>query len=161
MVQAARRLYKPQNMKLALSEILALTRNLAIGYELFGTEVKVKEFIKRVLVYNTLLKTYGIKDHQVKNVGIGGKRALLLLLYRVSLLCLLGVFMIPGVIINLPVTIIARHISAIKMKGTFFSFLDLLFLEAKEGSSVKILGRDVVGTWKVMVYSSHTCKLIL
>lgn len=118
-VQAARRLYKPENVKLALNDVLALTRNLAIGYEQFGQELKVKEFTKRVLNYNLLLKTYGIKDHQVKNVNIGGKRAVFLLIYRVVRIVLVGVLMIPGLIINLPVTFIARRISHNKMKGIF------------------------------------------
>ena len=64
-----------------------------------------------------MLKMHGIKDHQVKNVGIGGRRALSLLVYRIFQLLLLGVLIIPGLIINFPVIFTARFISDIKMKG--------------------------------------------
>lgn len=49
-LQAARRLYKPINIKLALNEILAMTRHLAIGYAQFRHVDKVVKFTNRVMV---------------------------------------------------------------------------------------------------------------
>jgi glycerol-3-phosphate O-acyltransferase/dihydroxyacetone phosphate acyltransferase len=65
-------------------------------------------------------------------------------------------FALPGVILNSPIFITASIISRKKAKGTTSSpvsctLSDISFVEALAASSVKIAGRDVLATWKILV----------
>ncbi|KAI8334318.1 hypothetical protein BC941DRAFT_432667 [Chlamydoabsidia padenii] len=139
MIQAARRLYKPAHRKLHISQVVDLNRRFLIGYNLFKQEPRVKELHQRVLAYNQLLKYHGIRDHQVSKTDLGGKHTLVLLLKRCLILTLISLCGFPGTILNLPVIIIAKVISQKKADA------------ALKGSSVKIAGRDVLATWKLLV----------
>ncbi|CAG8498658.1 4725_t:CDS:2, partial [Dentiscutata heterogama] len=83
-------------------------------------------------------------DHQVNTSAIGGPRAAGLLLYRIMLLTTWSILGLPGVS---------------KKKAE----------EAVRGSSVKIEGRDVLATWKLLValvvtpllYSFYTFIVVL
>ncbi|PKK79840.1 hypothetical protein RhiirC2_842256 [Rhizophagus irregularis] len=138
-IQAGRRLYKPAHRRLPISQIVELNRRFVAGYEHFKDDSRVQEMRKRVMEYNRLLKYHGLKDHQVNKLSMGGTRAAGLLFYRVMLLATWGILGLPGFILNLPLVIIARKISAKKAK------------EAVRGSSVKVAGRDVLATWKLLV----------
>lgn len=81
----------------------------------------------------------GIADHQVERASNRSIQSLLLLLYRTGLLLWWGLLSLPGVILHAPVFILAKVISHKKAK------------EALAASSVKIQGRDVLATWKVLV----------
>lgn len=83
-------------------------------------------------------------------------KSLGLLLYRVGLLSVWSTFALPGVILNGPIFLTASILSKKKAKGTQMSFwVSLHFFtripEALAASVVKIHGRDVVATWKVLV----------
>ncbi|CAO3615340.1 unnamed protein product [Cunninghamella blakesleeana] len=138
-IQAARRLYKPAHRKLHISQVVDLNRRFLIGYNLFKHEPTVQELQQRVLAYNQLLKYHGIRDHQVSKTDLGGKRTLFLLLKRTAMLILLTLSSFPGAILNLPVVVVAKYISQKKADA------------ALRGSSVKIAGRDVLATWKLLV----------
>ncbi|CAO3610115.1 unnamed protein product [Cunninghamella echinulata] len=138
-IQAARRLYKPAHRKLHISQVVDLNRRFLIGYNLFKHEPAVQELQQRVLAYNQLLKYHGIRDHQVSKTNLGGKHTLFLLLKRIAMLVLLTLSSFPGAILNLPVIIVAKVISEKKANA------------ALKGSSVKIAGRDVLATWKLLV----------
>ncbi|RCI06909.1 hypothetical protein CU098_012907 [Rhizopus stolonifer] len=134
LIQAARRLYKPAHTKLHLSQVVDLNRRFLIGYNLFKDDPKVIELQQRVMAYNQLLKYHGIKDHQVSKLSNRDKgRLLWLLIKRVFVLIILGLWAFPGGILNLPVVIVAKVITALK------------------GSTVKVAGRDVLATWKLLV----------
>jgi glycerol-3-phosphate O-acyltransferase/dihydroxyacetone phosphate acyltransferase len=55
------------------------------------------------------------------------------------LLFIWGLLAFPGAILNLPVAVVAKIFSAKKAR------------EALRGSTVKIAGRDVLATWKILV----------
>lgn len=140
MIQAARRLYKPAHKKLHLSQVVDLNRRFLIGYNVFKDDPKVKELEERVGAYNQLLKYYGIKDHQVmKTNSDGARRILWLLIKRIFVLTILALWAFPGGILNLPVVIVAKVISQKKAAA------------AMKSSTVKIAGRDVLATWKLLV----------
>ncbi|MBM6384878.1 MAG: hypothetical protein JSY10_12910 [Paenibacillus sp.] len=106
---------------------------------MFKSEPRVVELEQRVLAYNQLLKYHGLRDHQVSKTKLGGLRTMLLICKRLSIIISLALFDFPGAILNLPVVVIARIISQQKAEA------------ALKSSSVKIAGRDVLATWKVLV----------
>ncbi|CAO3695281.1 unnamed protein product [Umbelopsis ramanniana] len=138
-IQAGRRLYKPAHRKLHISQVVDLNRRFVIGYNLFKDEPRVKELQQKVLAYNQLVKYHGLRDHQVSRMELHTSRILALLSYRILLLLIWGLLAFPGAILNLPVAIVAKIFSAKKAR------------EALRGSTVKIAGRDVLATWKILV----------
>lgn len=91
------------------------------------------------MAYNQVLKYHGIKDHQVSKTNNDGARILWLLIKRIFVLTILALWAFPGGILNLPVVIVAKIISQKKARA------------ALKSSSVKIAGRDVLATWKLLV----------
>lgn len=138
-IQAARRLYKPAHRKLHISQVVDLNRRFLIGYNMNKEDPRVIELEQRVLAYNQLLKYHGIKDHQVSKTHVGGRHTLFLIFKRIFLVLVLALWDFPGAILNLPVVIIANIISQKKAA------------QALKSSKVKIAGRDVVATWKLLV----------
>ncbi|KAI8384391.1 uncharacterized protein BYT42DRAFT_562373 [Radiomyces spectabilis] len=139
LIQAARRLYKPAHRKLHISQVVDLNRRFAIGYNIFKDDPKVIELEKRTLAYNQLLQYHGIRDHQVSKTNLGGLRAIFLLFRRLFALLILALAGLPGAVLNLPVMVIAKVISQKKAAA------------ALKASTVKIAGRDVLATWKLLV----------
>ncbi|KAG2231461.1 hypothetical protein BDF21DRAFT_418831 [Thamnidium elegans] len=139
LIQAARRLYKPAHRKLHLSQVVDLNRRFLIGYNLFKEDPKVIDLQQRVMAYNQVLKYHGIKDHQVSKTNNDGARILWLLIKRIFVLTILALWAFPGAILNLPVVIVAKVISQNKAEA------------ALKSSTVKIAGRDVLATWKLLV----------
>ncbi|KAI9497823.1 hypothetical protein BDB00DRAFT_867952 [Zychaea mexicana] len=139
LIQAARRLYKPAYRKLHISQVVDLNRRFLIGYNLFKDDPKVIDLQQRVLAYNQMIKYHGIKDHQVSKTDLGGRRTVALLMKRICILTLLTLWAFPGAILNLPVVIVAKVISQKKA------------IAAVKGSTVKIAGRDILATWKILV----------
>ncbi|KAI7869024.1 hypothetical protein BDF14DRAFT_1981658 [Spinellus fusiger] len=139
LIQAARRLYKPAHRKLHISHVVDLNRRFLIGYTLFKDDLKVIDLQQRVLAYNQLLKYHGIQDHQVSKTDLGGRHTLTLLLERFFFLIVLGLWGFPGYVLNLPIMVVAKVISEKKASA------------ALRSSTVKIAGRDVLATWKVLV----------
>ncbi|KAI9270869.1 hypothetical protein BY458DRAFT_456174 [Sporodiniella umbellata] len=139
LIQAARRLYKPAHRKLHLSQVVDLNRRFLIGYNFFKDDPKVIELQQKVLAYNQLLKYHGIKDHQVLKTRKNDSRMLWLLIKRIFILTFMALLSFPGGILNLPVVVVAKVISEKKADA------------ALKGSTVKIAGRDVLATWKLLV----------
>lgn len=142
LIQTTRRLYKPLRMKLPLSVVIELNRRLLKGYTLFKNEPKVVRLSKEVLAYERQLKALGIKDHQVEWGDVRRRPwwlTLPTLLYRSGELVTLAVGTLPSLALFWPVFVIARVISHRKQR------------EALAKSSVKMDGRDVVGSWKILV----------
>ncbi|GAA5888014.1 hypothetical protein JCM6882_000249 [Rhodosporidiobolus microsporus] len=139
LIQAARRLYRPPGQNLTLGQIVELNKRFIVGYEVYKDDPRIKDLERRVRDYNTLLRYLGLKDHQVERVGRPRWRSFFLLCYRLGLLSAWGLLALPGVVLNAPIFIAAKIISRKKAK------------EALAASSVKIAGRDVLATWKVLV----------
>ncbi|CAI2176573.1 19597_t:CDS:2 [Funneliformis geosporum] len=138
-IQAARRLYKPEHHKLELSDVIELNRRFVTGYMKFKDDPRVQEMNEKVMAYNQLLKYHGLKDHQVHRTGLGGIRAFILLIYRLFVLIIWAIIGFPGFILNIPLITITRVISAKKAK------------EALKSSTIKVAARDVLATWKLLV----------
>lgn len=132
-------MYKPAHRKLHISQVVDLNRRFLIGYNMNKDDPRVVELEERVLAYNQLLKYHGIKDHQVLKTHVGGAHTVLLILKRLFLVSILALWDFPGAILNLPVVIVANVISQQKAA------------DALKSSKVKIAGRDVLATWKVLV----------
>ncbi|KAE8209006.1 hypothetical protein CF327_g6956 [Tilletia walkeri] len=139
LIQAGRRLYTPSGTHASLGQVVELNRRFIMGYNKFKDEPRVGALKEDVLKYNRMLSAYGLRDHQVERAHRAGWRSLGLLLYRVGLLCIWSSLALPGVILNAPIFIVAKLIARKKAK------------EALAASQVKLQGRDVLATWKVLV----------
>lgn len=142
LVQAARRLYNPTGKKLPLPLVVELNRRLVQGYTQYKDDPRVIKLKKDVLDYNRQLRALGIKDHQVE-WGNAAKRPWWLilgtLLYRFGELLVLGIGTLPGLLMFWPVFVTTKVISVKKSR------------EALAASTVKLQGRDVITTWKLLV----------
>ena len=138
-VQAARRLYRVPGQHLTLGQVVEMSKRFMEGYLHYQHEPRIIELRKRVLAYNRLLRDMGIADHQVERASNRSIKSAFLLVYRFGLLLWWGMLSLPGVILHAPVFILAKVISRQKAK------------EALAASTVKIQGRDVLATWKVLV----------
>ena len=138
-IQAVRRLYKPKGKQLPLPMIIELNRRLALGYQHYKDEPRVVNLKKEVTAYNQKLWLLGIRDHQVENAKLSTPVILFRLVYRLMKLALLTIGTLPGLILFAPVFVAAKAISIKKSR------------EALAASTVKLQGRDVVATWKLLV----------
>ncbi|KAF8163273.1 glycerol-3-phosphate O-acyltransferase [Crassisporium funariophilum] len=139
LIQAVRRLYKTPGQHLTLGQVVELNRRLLEGYVHFKDEPRVQTLRKDVLKYNRLVRDLGLRDHQVPRAQKAGWKTLGLLTYRVLLLVVWTILALPGTVLNGPILILASIISRKKAK------------EALAASVVKIAGRDVLATWKVLI----------
>ncbi|KDE08118.1 hypothetical protein MVLG_01599 [Microbotryum lychnidis-dioicae p1A1 Lamole] len=139
LIQATRRLYRPPGQHLTLGQIVELNKRFIAGYEAYRDDPRLKQLMIRVKEYNTLLRYMGLKDHQIERVVRPFWRSLVLLCYRLGLFGAWSILALPGVILNAPIFIAAKIISHRKAK------------EALAASTVKIKGKDVLATWKVLV----------
>ncbi|KAI0006004.1 glycerol-3-phosphate O-acyltransferase [Russula compacta] len=139
LIQAARRLYRPPGQHLTLSQVVELNKRFLHGYSVFKDEPRLQALLRNVLKYNRLLRDLGLRDHQVSRAQKASWKTLGLLLYRVGLLSAWSIFALPGVILNGPIFLIASILSKKKAK------------EALAASVVKIHGRDVIASWKVLI----------
>ncbi len=85
-----------------------------------------------------MLKFYGVRDHQVKNTRISTRKALFLIMVRTTEVLLLAILVSPMLIMFSPLFLLTRKVSRGKTA------------EALAGSKVKISGKDVVTTWKLL-----------
>ncbi|KAH8915522.1 hypothetical protein BT69DRAFT_1356523 [Atractiella rhizophila] len=139
LIQATRRLYVPPGQHPTLGQVVDLNRRFITGYEVYKDHPRVKKALADVQRYNKELAYMGLKDHQVESANRPAWKSLVLLLYRTGLLTVWGVLALPGVVLNAPMFIAAKVISHRKAK------------EALAASTVKLEGRDVLATWKVLV----------
>jgi len=76
-------------------------------------------------------------------------------MYRILLLLIWSTLALPGVILNGPIFILASIVSRKKAKGASFFVTPKIVLnpiaEALAASTVKVAGRDVLGSWKVLI----------
>lgn len=139
LIQAARRLYKPPGQHLTLGQVVELNKRFLEGYLQLKDEPKIQDLRNKVLKYNRLLRDLGLRDHQVPRATKAGWKIFGLLLYRAFLLAIWSALALPGVILNGPIFILASIISRKKAK------------DALAASTVKVAGRDVLGSWKVLI----------
>ncbi|KAI1917662.1 Glycerol-3-phosphate/dihydroxyacetone phosphate acyltransferase [Ophidiomyces ophidiicola] len=139
LIQAARRLYNPTGKKLPLPVVVELNRRLVKGYEHYKDDPKIIEVKKSVMEYNKQLWLLGIRDHQVEYAKFSILKVVTTLIYRLIKLAVMTIATLPGLILFAPVFVATKTISIKKSR------------EALAASSVKIQGRDVMATWKLLV----------
>ncbi|RPB24062.1 hypothetical protein L211DRAFT_204556 [Terfezia boudieri ATCC MYA-4762] len=138
-IQAVRRLYKPIHRKLPLPMVMELNRRLVSGYTQFKDDPRIIKLRANVTAYNRELRLMNLRDHQVEYAKFSLPQIWWMLTYRLWKLALLGLGALPGSIMFAPVFIAAKVISVKKAE------------EALKASTVKIQGRDVIATWKLLV----------
>ncbi len=138
MLWAVRRLYQPTGIKLPPKVTVVLIRRFAESYDKVKNLPEVVELSKEVVEYNESLSDYGLRDHQVAVMQMSRVEAGLKLVHRIALLVLFALLALPGLVLNLPIIIITRAVSRRKQS------------EALKGSNVKIDGKDVLASWKVL-----------
>lgn len=142
LVQATRRLYRPLRMKLPLPVVVEMNRKIMAGYTRYQDEPQVLQLKQAVLDYNRKLLALGIKDHQVEWGNAKQKPrwlAALTCVYRLGQLVTLAVATLPSLALFWPIFITTKIISIRKQRA------------ALAASVVKLKGRDVVSTWKILV----------
>ncbi|ESZ94690.1 hypothetical protein SBOR_4941 [Sclerotinia borealis F-4128] len=139
LIQAARRLYNPTGKKLPLPMVVELNRRLVKGYTHYKDDPRIVSLKKSVLDYNRQLRYVNLRDHQVEYAKFSVPKAVFLLFYRLGKLAVLSIGVIPGLFLFAPVFIASKLISIKKSK------------EALAASTVKLQGRDVMATWKLLV----------
>lgn len=138
-IQAARRLYNPTGKKLPLPVVVELNRRLAMGYERYKDDERITSLSASVKNYNSQLRYLNLKDHQVQYARMSFLKVLFLFVYRSIKLALLMCCTVPGLLLFSPVFVATKIISIQKAKT------------ALAGSTVKVRGRDVMATWKILV----------
>ncbi|KAG0633632.1 hypothetical protein HOY80DRAFT_929849 [Tuber brumale] len=138
-IQAVRRLYKPTNKKLPLPMVVELNRRLVTGYTHYKDDPRIIHLRASVSEYNRQLRLLGLRDHQVEYAKFSFFRVIFTLIYRVGKLVFLGAGALPGFALFAPVFVATRIISHRKAK------------EALKASTVKIQGKDVMASWKLLV----------
>ena len=119
--------------------VVELNRRLVKGYTKYKDDPRILNLKKSVLAYNKQLLQLNIRDHQVEYAKLSVIKIFLTLLWRVGKLFVLSAGVLPGLILFAPVFIAGKIISIRKSK------------EALAASTVKIQGRDVMATWKLLV----------
>ncbi|KAI0112464.1 acyltransferase [Nemania sp. FL0031] len=137
-IQAARRLYNT-GKKLPLPMVVELNRKLAIGFSKYKEDPRIVDLMDNLRDYNQQLHYLNIRDHQLSYAKMTPFRVIFTLLYRVAKLLVLSIGVVPGLVLFAPVFVATKYISHQKAK------------EALAGSSVKIQGKDVMATWKLLV----------
>ncbi|KAA8648706.1 putative glycerol-3-phosphate acyltransferase Sct1 [Aspergillus tanneri] len=138
-IQSARRLYNAKGKKLPLPMVVELNRRLVKGYTHFKDDPRIVQLRKAIVGYNWELRILGIRDHQVDYAKFSFLEVIYTLISRLVKLALLAIGTLPGLLLFAPVFIATKLISIKKSK------------EALAASTVKLQGRDVMATWKLLV----------
>ncbi|KAH0383829.1 glycerol-3-phosphate O-acyltransferase, partial [Aureobasidium melanogenum] len=139
LIQAVRRLYNPKGKKLPLPMVVELNRRLVKGYTTYKDDPRIINLKKAILAYNKELMMLNIRDHQVSYAKFSIFKVIVTLFYRLGKLLVLAVAVLPGLVLFGPVFITGKVYSIKKSR------------EALAASTVKIQGRDVMATWKLLV----------
>ena len=139
LIQAARRLYNPTGKKLPLPMVVELNRRLVKGYTHYKDDARIISLKQSVIAYNKQLKYLNLRDHQVEYAKFSIPKVIFLLLYRLGKISILSIGVLPGLVLFGPVFVASKIISIKKSR------------EALAASTVKLQGRDVMATWKLLV----------
>lgn len=119
--------------------IVELNRRLVKGYTQHKDDPRIVNLKKSVNEYNKQLWLLGVRDHQVEYAKSSVPKVVLTLIYRLGKLGVLAVGTLPGLFLFAPVFLSSKIISIRKSR------------EALAASTVKLQGRDVMATWKLLV----------
>lgn len=135
---AIRRLYKPEHVVLTLEQTQQLTLRFADVKRVMGEQPRFISLMERVKAYNEQLESYGIRDHQVARTVLKTDTVLSMILWRMVLFVVELLALLPFMLLGLPILFACRVVSERKAR------------DAVAGSSVKLVGRDVKATWKIL-----------
>lgn len=119
--------------------VVELNRRLVKGYTHFKDDPRIVKLKNSVTQYNKQLRLLGVRDHQVDYAKFSIIQVLCTLIYRLIKLTVMSIGTLPGLILFAPVFVATKVISKRKSK------------EALAASTVKLQGRDVMATWKLLV----------
>jgi len=144
---ALRRLYTSTKNNLSLEEKQALNKQFAKGYARVKDNPRVKNLVLAVTQYTTKLKECGLHDHMVANLDSLATQdwpslystLLWTFVSRIIFLFISGLCWLPSGVIGLPFVFAVRYYSNRKAR------------EACQKSAVKIRGRDLLATWKILL----------
>ena len=119
--------------------IVELNRRLVKGYTHYKDDPRIVNLKKSVNAYNKQLWLLGVRDHQVEYAKFSIFKVIFTLLYRLGKLGVLAIGTLPGLVLFAPVFAASKLISIRKSR------------EALAASTVKLQGRDVMATWKLLV----------
>ena len=119
--------------------IVELNRRLVKGYTHYKDDPRIVNLKKSVIAYNKQLWLLGVRDHQVEYAKFSAIMVILTLIYRLGKLAVMSIGTLPGLILFAPIFIASKVISIKKSR------------EALAASTVKLAGRDVLATWKLLV----------
>ena len=136
---AARRLYKPEHLRLTMEQTQQLSIRFSEAYVALRDDADVVGLRQKVEAYNKQLHSFGIRDHEIVSAsnrtrGESFRRLVML----VALWVLETVFLFPFMIMGLPILGACRAVSAQQAR------------KAVKSSSVKVKGNDVLATWKIL-----------
>lgn len=119
--------------------MVELNRRLVKGYTTYKDDPRIIHLKKSVNQYNQQLRLLNLRDHQVEYARFSIGKVIATLVYRLGKLAILAIGTLPGLVLFAPVFVAAKVISIKKSR------------EALAASTVKIQGRDVMATWKLLV----------
>lgn len=122
-----------------MPKIVELNRRLVKGYVHYKDDPRIIDLKKAVTSYNKQLWLLGVRDHQVEYAKFSVAAVVFTLIYRLSKLVAMSVFTLPGLLLFGPIFIASKIISIRKSRA------------ALAASTVKLEGRDVMATWKLLV----------
>ena len=122
-----------------LPMVVELNRRLVAGYTHYKDDPRIVKIKKSVNAYNKELWLLGVRDHQVEYARFSILKVVCTLLYRLGKLGVLIIGTLPGLLLFAPVFVASKIISIKKSR------------EALAASTVKLQGRDVMATWKLLV----------
>lgn len=122
-----------------LEQQVALTKAFSRGWAEISEKPGTAALQRRVASYNQQLRLYGIRDYRVEaSTRIDNATLLRALLLWMRML-FNGLVALPGLLLGLPLLVVTRYVSESER------------VKAVKSSSVKIYGRDVVATYKVLI----------
>lgn len=119
--------------------MVELNRRLVKGYSIYKDDPRIVSLKKSVVAYNKQLWLLGVRDHQVAYAKFSIAKVVSTLFYRLGKLLVMSIGTLPGLVLFAPVFIASKIISIKKSR------------EALAASAVKLQGRDVMATWKLLV----------
>lgn len=119
--------------------VVELNRRLVKGYTQFQDDPRIVKLKDSITTYNKQLRLLGLRDHQVDHAKFSLLKVVFTFIYRVIKLIVLFIGTLPGLALFAPVFVATKVISRKKS------------VEALAASSVKLQGKDVMATWKLLV----------
>ncbi|ORC93301.1 putative glycerol-3-phosphate acyltransferase [Trypanosoma theileri] len=137
-----RQLYQPQNCILATQDYLRLTRRLSKIMEEQKDNPEFIDFRNKVENYQDYCNALLVRDSQaatLEKLGSSESSQLQLLFRRSFTLFLMAVILVPFFVVGLPIGMLASYLSERHRR------------KALSESSVKVVGADVKGSYKLLV----------